>query len=519
MTLGHLTLVFNGEIYNHRELRKTCEARGRTFKTQSDTEVILHLFDQHGEAAMERLNGMFALAVWNSKTRELLLARDPMGIKPLYYVHQGGTLAFASEMRALYLSGLVPLEFDPPALYDYFSYRFAPSPHTVLRSVRKVPPGACLRFHGGKAVGSVFSEWPKPAPDERPYERIHKELEYLLEEAVKSQMMSDVPLGAFLSGGVDSSLIAALMARNSSRKIRTFSIGFERKSGVDESPYARAVAAHLGTEHHELILTDKDLFSSEKVFSRMNEPVADPTLLPTAILSEFTRKSVKVALTGEAADELFGGYNRYKDVRYPFLDYFRKIRPEDWFPRNRDFPPQELRSLFPDWTPGLTCLNAAAEGIDPLNAILALECRTSLVDRLLMKVDMASMAHSLEARPPYLDPRVVEFAMSIPARFKIRDFKGKYILRKIAEKYLPKDICRRRKHGFIVPVWDWVRSRGRDWLSSTLDPSFLKEIPFLDRDAVQKRLEKSYNSADPHEIAILWPLAVLALWRKSLKEP
>lgn len=519
MRLGQLTLVFNGEIYNYRELRKECEAHGRVFRTQSDTEVILHLFDQHGKSTLEKLNGMFALAVWNSKTKELLLARDPMGIKPLYYIHEAGTLAFASEMKSIYLSGLVPLEFDPPAIYDYFSYRFAPSPRTVLKSVRKVPPGSYLRFRQGKITEETYSDRPKPALDERPYERIQKDLECLLEEAVKSQMVSDVPLGAFLSGGVDSSLAAAFMAKNSSRKIQTFSIGFERKSGVDESHFARQAAAHLGTDHHELILTDNDLFRSEKVFSLMNEPVADPTILPTAILSEFTRQSVKVALTGEAADELFGGYNRYKNVRYPFLNFFRKIRPEEWFSRNRDFSPKELRSLFPDWAPERTCLTAGAEGVDPLNAILALECRTSLVDRLLMKVDMASMAYSLEARPPYLDPRVVEFSMNIPAKFKIRRFKGKYILRKIAEKYLPKNICWRRKHGFIVPVWDWVHSRGRDWLASVLEPSFLREIHFLDRAAVQKRLEKSYNSADPNEIAILWPLAVLALWRKSLKEP
>ena len=518
MALGPFTLIFNGEIYNYRELKKECEMRGRTFCTQSDTEVILHLFDQHGESALKKLNGMFALAIWNSQKSELLLARDPMGIKPLYYTHEAKTLAFASEIKSLYLSGLVPLEFDPPAIYDYFSYRFAPSPRTVLKSVRKVPPGKFLRFSQGKITEGIYSDWPRPVLDERPYEQIQKELEVLLEEAVKSQMVSDVPLGAFLSGGVDSSLVTALMAKNSSRKVQTFSIGFERASGVNESPYARQVAKHLGTEHHELILTGSDIASSEKVFSRMNEPVADPTILPTAILSEFTRQSVKVALTGEAADELFGGYNRYKNVRYPFLNGFRKIRPEEWFSQNRDFSPQELRSLFPDWAPESTCLSAGAEGVDPLNAILALECRTSLVDRLLMKVDMASMAYSLEARPPYLDPRVVEFSMNIPAKFKIRRFKGKYILRKIAEKYLPKNICWRRKHGFVVPILNWVHARGRDWLTSVLTPSFLAEIPFLDSAAVQKHLEKSYNSPHPNEIAILWPLAVLALWRKSLKE-
>ena len=519
MTVGRYTIVFNGEIYNFRQLRGECQARGAEFKTQSDTEVILRLFEQLGEAAFEKLNGMFALAIWDSEARELVLARDRMGIKPLYYVHDQSASAFASEMKSLYLSGLVPLDYDTASLSDYLSYRFVPGPHSILKEVKKVPPGSLLKLKHGRVEIRPYWIWPQPAPDRRPASIIQKDLEKLLEEAVKSQMVSDVPLGAFLSGGVDSSLITAFMAKNSSKRIQTFSIGFDAKSGVDESPFARDAAKKLGTEHHELVLSDKDLFRAEKVFSVMNEPVADPTILPTALLAEFTRKSVKVALTGEGADELFGGYNRYKGVRYPFLNQFKEISPAEWFSRNRDFSPDQIAAILPGWQEKMTHMPVFADGADRLNSILALECRTSLIDRLLMKVDMASMAHSLEARPPYLDPRVVEFSMKIPSPLKIRWFKGKHILRKIAEKHLPPRLCWRRKHGFIVPIWDWIGSKGRDWLVSLFEPSFFAEIPQINKAAVQKHLEKSYNTANRQDIAALWPLAVLALWRKSLKEP
>jgi asparagine synthase (glutamine-hydrolysing) len=399
---------------------------------------------------------------------------------------------------------------------------------------------------------------------------MEEQLSALVEDSVRLQMISDVPLGSFLSGGVDSSLITALMAKNCKNKIKTFSIGFEKSTGVDESAYARKVSDFIGTEHHELILTDKDLARADQIFSTMNEPVADPTILPTAILSEFARKEVKVVLTGEGGDELFAGYNRYKSILYaawvkkfPVLlqplaaAIFRKsgrgesfqaipdVGIHNWFELNRDFPEEMVQNLFQSSSCPSSQIRSGTGSLqgegtviqykspllekerervrigssvnDPVNAVLALELCTSLVDRLLMKVDMASMGKSLEARPPYLDHRIVELAFRIPAHYKIRCFKGKYILRKTAEKFLPKDICWRRKHGFIVPITKWMNLNSREKLDSLLDDSFLEKAGIFDSNHIQKLKEKIYNNKKSDTIALLWPAIVLNKWYQSLK--
>ena len=554
MRHGSKVIVFNGEIYNFRELRKECETLGLRFRTDSDTEVLLQLYDRFGEKMLGKLNGMFAFAVWDEEKRELFAARDRLGIKPLYYFYDGKTFAFASEIKALFRCGEVPLEFDRVGLMDFFAHRFVPAPHTVLKSVRKVLPGHFLRLSRGQVQESAYWLLREPAqPKGRSETDAAVELTVLLEDAVRLQMVSDVPIGAFLSGGVDSSLIAALMARHSSGKVRTFSIGFEEGTGVDESAHARRVAKHLGTEHHELILTAKDLGRADRLFATMNEPVADPTVLPTAILSEFARKEVKVTLTGEGGDELFAGYNRYKAVLYAAwvrrcpaalrplaAALFRRsgkgaafraipdVGAHDWFRLNRDFPLERLEPLFrlregrgAKWASYLHADDPSDPLVshfsDPLNAVLDLERRTSLTDRLLMKVDMASMGCSLEARPPYLDHRVVEFAFGLPAGFKIRNFKGKHILRKAAERFLPKDICWRRKHGFIVPIARWINAGSREALDALLDESVLDSVGFFDRNAIQTEKEKIYNDQNMESIVLLWPAIVLSGWTKSLK--
>jgi asparagine synthase (glutamine-hydrolysing) len=421
-----------------------------------------------------------------------------------------------------------------------------------LKNVRKLTPGCFLSVKNGtvaeKSYWSVnLEKVRRPLPS---MEEASRELLMLLEDSVRLQMVSDVPLGGFLSGGVDSSLVAALMAKHASGRVQTFSIGFEKGTGVDESAYARQVARFIGTEHHEMILSEKDLSSGEKVFSRMNEPVADPTVLPTAILSEFARKSVTVALTGEGGDELFAGYNRYKSVVYaswvqkfptalrPAASWiFRRagrgesfraipdVSASNWFNLNRDFPSERLgrflnpslRGLWSSYLPGRIVPVLQNPGPDALNAVLEIERQTSLTDRLLMKVDMASMCHSLEARPPYLDHRIVEFAFSLPAEFKVRRFKGKYVLRTAAAKLLPSNIAWRRKHGFIVPLSKWLGAHSEDWVRSVLGSPALEAAGVFEKSAIQAELDKAYRQKEGDSLAVLWPMIVIGAWLESLK--
>ena len=545
MRRGRNVIVFNGEIYNYRELRREEEAAGFAFQTHSDTEVLLHLYERYGEACLEKLNGMFAFAVWNEDRRDLFLARDRLGIKPLYYFHDGKTLAFASEMKSLLRSGEVPMTFDPAGVRDFYAYRFVPGPHSVLKDVKKVLPGHFIRFTGNRAVDREY--WSlDPDAVHRPAseDSLADELETLLRDAVRLQLVSDVPLGAFLSGGVDSSLVTALMAETSREKVRTFSIGFAPGTGVDESPHARKVAVYLGTEHRAYTLTEKDLAHAAPVFAKMTEPVADPTILPTALLSEFARREVKVVLTGEGGDELFAGYNRYKAVVFsqwvnalpsPFRSTaaallrrggkgaaFRAIPNVDagnWALLNRDFSNGLLQPLFGGgpWESYMESPETSAPSMafkDALNGVLDLERRTSLTDRLLMKVDMAAMGHSLEARPPYLDHRVVEFAFRVPAEQKIRRFKGKHLLRKVAARVLPGDVCRRRKHGFIVPLALWMKAIAPGSLETLLDEDVLRSTGVFDMAAVRAARERAF--APGGDVGFLWPLIVLTGWIKGL---
>lgn len=553
MRTNGLTVVFNGEIYNFKELKKECENLGHKFLTQSDTEVLLRLFSEYKEKALEKLNGMFAFALWNDKKNELLLARDRIGIKPLYYFFDSKKIIFSSELKSLLLSGEVPFELDPKGIQDYFSFRFVPAPYTILKNVRKLIPGHFLTFKEGEMRDQSY--WNLESdfePSKKDEETLRVELFDLLNESVKLQMQSDVPLGAFLSGGVDSSLITALMVKNSAKKIKTFSIGFKKGTGVDESKYARTVAHFLGTEHHELFLTENDLAHAEKYFSKMNEPVADPTILPTALLSRFAREEVKVVLTGEGGDELFAGYNRYKALlltewilkspnflQKPFSFIAKKfgrgdsfqaiplVTPQNWFNLNQDFSSRIIDSLFENnensqknqgYLKMLVPSLISDQNPQLLNAILALESRTALPERLLMKVDMASMSESLEARPPYLDHRIVELAWKIPSSQKIKFFKGKYILRKIAARFLPRGIAWRKKHGFILPLSHWIRSFNRDFIQASLEDSIFESSPIFNKKMI-RNLKNSMNQTQTEEqIALAWPMITLSLWNKNLKK-
>lgn len=557
---GRLAIVFNGEIYNHPRLRSELEASGERFRTRSDTETILRLYARHGPAAFARLEGMFAVALWDERKKEFVLARDPMGIKPLYYCFQprpaaegGERLLFASELRALLAGGLKP-ELDPAGVLDYLAYGKVHAPRTVFREALKLAPGHWLRVSAQGLSLHRFYRLPRRAAGEgsRPGESLEEaeeRLDRVLSEAVRGAMLSDVPVGAFLSGGVDSGLVAAYMVRHSgSARVATFSVGFEgAEAGVDESRYAREVARHLGTEHHELRLPARVLDDLQPSIGLLDEPIADSAILPTFLLSRFARERVKVVLTGEGADELFAGYDRHKaawvDERLKLLPHwartlaaplarrlgkgavFERIpfeSPRAWAEATASCGEEPIQGVLEPgfWEASrrsdpLEWLKGVSE-VRGLNDALAFDLATVLCDSLLMKVDKSSMRASLEARVPFLNTSVVEYAMGLPASFKIRAFKGKYLLRRLAERHLPRGIAWRRKHGFIVPWEAWVRDPENAALRELLGSPDLRSWSVFDMERLGLFHRELCRGSRAVEAGLFFRIAVLGLWLLSL---
>ncbi|MDP6444565.1 MAG: asparagine synthase (glutamine-hydrolyzing), partial [Pirellulaceae bacterium] len=486
-------VVFNGEIYNYKTLRRRLEGGGHRFQTDCDSETIVHLYEDEGEDCFRHLNGMFAIAIWDSRRRRLVLGRDRLGQKPLVYRREAKRLLFASELKSLLLAPNVPREVDPNAVDEYLTYQYVPHPNTIFRGIHKLPPGSRAVFEGDKLT--IDEYWQPDLTIERqiPSSDAARELRSLLESSVQLRMQSDVPLGAFLSGGVDSSLIAALMQKHSPERIKTFCIGFP-VAEYDESAHAERVANHIGSEHRRFEVKPDAVDVLPKLIWHFDEPFADSSAIPTWYVSQWTREHVTVALSGDGGDELFAGYPRYKAVRLAqlfdrapplrmlaasplwrfapassrqksrirqFKRFSEALRmsPQrrylDWISifnesRRADLYDEQFLAQLADSDP-LEFLDARYRQVnsrDVISAVSLTDLRTYLPCDLMTKVDIASMAHSLEVRQPFLDYRVVEFAASRPAKLTYRFGRGKRILQTAFRGLIPDEIWKRKKMGF-----------------------------------------------------------------------
>jgi asparagine synthase (glutamine-hydrolysing) len=557
---GTVHVVQNGEIYNYRELRAGLERAGHRFRTQSDTEVLVHLYEEHGEAFAERLRGMFAVAVWDAGRNRLVLARDPFGIKPLYYRIDAEGLAFASELRALPRG-----EVDHDALEAFLAFNSIPAPYSIFREVRKLPPGSLLVWENGEARIARFS---RPAPAQAEDLRrdgeseLAEELRARLRDSVRAHLIADVPVGVLLSGGVDSAVLAALAAQESAEPVHTFSIGFEERS-FDELEDARSVATMYGTRHEELVLRPDAALLLPALADAFDEPFADSSALPTYLVSELAASHVKVALSGEGGDELFGGYYTYaadllalrvgrlaaiarplverlpSSNRKASLDYKAKR-----FVRGAALPPLERhhswKEIFsPDLRAELTGRQtefdpvdllreryAETDGAEPLARLQDVDLGLYLVDDLLVKTDRASMAHSLEARVPYLDPVVAGLAQALRTKLKVSGLRKKRLLRKAAAPLLPRRIVYGRKRGFSIPAAAWLRGELEPFARDVLSAETLRRQGYFRPEAVERVLDR-HVAGEEDLSRQLWGLLAFTLWHErhverrpgALREP
>jgi asparagine synthase (glutamine-hydrolysing) len=543
---GSCVVVQNGEIYNYPELRLELERDGHTFRTNCDTEVHLHLYERHGPEYARHLRGMFAVALWDARRRRLVLARDRYGIKPLYYRDADGALEFASELRALPRG-----EVDLDALDAFLAFNSIPAPYSIFRDTRKLPAGHVLVWEekGGVTVERYARPGPVPVDELRGDDEAElvEELRARLRDSVRAHLLADVPVGVLLSGGVDSAVLAALAAQETPDAVHTFTIGFEERS-FDERADARLVAERYGTNHHELLVHPDPLVLVPALADVFDEPFADSSALPTYLVSELAAEHVKVALSGEGGDELFGGYYTYAadllaDRVAPLA---RLVRPlverlpsssakasfdykAKRFVRAAHLPPLERhhgwKEIFsPDARAELTGRHGAFDPVDVLRTRYAetggadslarlqdVDFGVYLVDDLLVKTDRASMAHSLEARVPFLDPVVTNFAFGLPAKHKVRGLSKKILLRKAAEPLLPREVVHGRKRGFSIPAAAWLRGELEPFARATLSPDTLRSQGFFRPAPVTRLLDEHVAGAEDWSRQ-LWGLLTFTLW-------
>ena len=555
-----VSVVFNGEIYNFLELRSELEGRGHRFSTRSDTEVIVHLYEEYGAECVQKLRGMFAFALYDEPAGTLLLVRDRLGKKPLHYsLHnslQNGTLLFASEIKALLAVRPELAKLHPPALLQYMYFGYIPDPATAFEPIQKLAPGHLLEFKMGQVEVRQYWDLPEYGtwdPDSE--EEALQGLEQRLAEAVRIRMLADVPLGAMLSGGTDSSTIVALMARASSRPVKTFSIGF-RRADFNEAPYARLVAEKFATDHHELIVEPDLVDTVTQLTEQMEEPFGDSSMLPTYFISRLAREHVKVALTGDGGDEAFAGYERYRihlrdrsykripgwakrlyrervHGRVPYmmpgrnLAYSISLPWEERYLEGVSFGPfeREMGILSSDFVAaGGSPLRAFRELLDrapahdPLGRVLYLDSKTYLPGDILTKVDRMSMAVSLEARVPMLDHLFLEWVTALTPRWKMREGKQKFILRKLAERVgVPKEVLDRPKRGFSLPLGHWMRHELKEMVQTILLEPRTLQRGYFNSAGVRKMLEEHFEQRRDHS-ARLWRLLIFELWHRNFLE-
>jgi asparagine synthase (glutamine-hydrolysing) len=555
---GKIQIVFNGEIYNFIELHDELVKLGHQFKTRSDTEVIVHAYEQWGSGCVKRFNGMFAFAIWDARRRELFLARDHLGIKPLYYLQLGSQLLFGSEIKTLLQHPACPRAVDEQALAELFTFRYVPSPKTLFQGIKKLPPAHSMMVSKAGVRIERFWDWiPRERKNVREEELV-EEYQSLLEDAVRLQLRSDVPLGLFLSSGIDSGTLLAIMSQHSSGPVQAFTIGFEGGEKTNEVEDAKALASRFGADHYFDMLTPEDYIKYyERYMWDLEEPVGNETAAAFYFLSKITSQRVKVALTGQGADEPWAGYDRYKGIKLSTL-YSRlpgavtnglvplmarmagrteklkrgvaSLGEPDMLTRFAKvysfFTPEMKAQLFKGalkenfeadhfgtrWA--LSRLQEEVKDLDPLTQMLYIDTRANLPDDLLMVGDKTTMACSLEGRVPFLDVRLVEFVESLPPKFKLRGLTGKYLHKKACAKWLPKEIINRKKKGFANPIEDWFRTRMSNFIEECLLSKDSSMARYFEQNYIRQMIEQDRNGSQQYR-RHLYLLVSLELWHRT----
>lgn len=557
---GTVWIVFNGEIYNFQELRETLASKGHRFRTRTDTEVIVHLYEELGPDCLTQLRGMFAFAIWDERERTLFLARDRTGIKPLYYCQTRNALLFASEIKAILADPAVPREVQPEVIDRFLTFHYLPGEETLLKGIYKLPPGHYLRVRNGRTELRQFWDlaFAKPARP-RSVKQAEEELLALLAESVKLHMIADVPVGVLLSGGVDSTAVLSLAVEQTGKKIQTYTVGFSDPGIADERPYARLAAETFGSSHHEMTISADDFRGFLPDFAwHMEEPVCEPPAIAMYYVSKLARQDVKVLLSGEGGDEAFAGYSNYRNLLW--MERLKQLGPGvrgaagwglraagKWLdsPLPGKYAPL-VNARFPEYyfsrtsnlfryleerttalyTQGFAAavdheiavqpirrLQANARQFHPLDAMLYIDTKSWLPDDLLIKADKMTMANSLELRVPLLDHKVLEFAAALPANFKVRRFTTKYLAKKALARRVPAAILKRRKAGFPVPYESWLRNELRGWTHDVLLDRTAVNRGYFDATAIRKLLAE--NTGTAVDSKRVFSLLALELWHRA----